>query len=43
MAMQLMPELHLEDIGNLEMVVKVECGDLKNILKLKQLQAGSNL
>jgi hypothetical protein len=43
MVIQQMLELPLEDIDNLEMVVKVECGDLKNILKLKLLQAGSSL
>jgi hypothetical protein len=38
-----MQELHLVDIDNLEMVVKVEFGVLKNILKLKLLQAGNNI
>jgi hypothetical protein len=33
MVMQQMQELHLVDIDNLEMVVKVECGALKNILR----------
>jgi hypothetical protein len=43
MVNQQMLELHLADIDNLGMVVKVVCGGLKNILKLKQLQAGSSL
>tara|TARA_Y100000741_G_scaffold61943_1_gene43747 strand:- start:74 stop:205 length:132 start_codon:yes stop_codon:yes gene_type:complete len=42
MEKQQMLELHLVDIDNLETVVKVEYGVLKNILKLKLLQAGSN-
>jgi hypothetical protein len=42
MVMLQMLGLHLEDIDNLGMVVKVEYGVLKNISKSKQSQDGNN-